>query len=325
MELGHEALKKLYRNLVRARAFDKMCVKKLSEGKMLAFYHSSFGGEAPGVGACSFLRKDDVIWSHLRGHGIPHMLSKGIDVKYYISEHFGKLTGMCGGVSSFHACDPENGVYGSSGSIGSCFPLTLGYGLAAKKNGREQVVICSFGDGTVSRGTFHEAVIMAANWKLPIVYVCENNKLGMFVSFKDAHPVNDIADLAYGYGIPGVVVDGQDVVAVAEAVNIAVDRARKGEGPSLIECKCERFDSHAIGIPDLVGGKERTEEEIEELKKLDAIKGCREKLLNMGVLTRNEIEEIEKEAAKEAADAERFAEESPVTVPNCLDGALYAD
>ena len=260
--MGEKEFKTLYTNLVRSRAFDELFVKMLSEGKLLGFYHPSTGGEAPGVGSCSFLRKDDIVWPHLRGHGIPHMLSKGIDVKPYLAEHCGKSSGMCGGMSTFHACDPENGLYGLSGSVGSCFPMTLGYGLGARKNGRGQVVLCFFGDGTASRGTFHESVIMAANWKLPIVYICENNKLGMFVPIKDAHPVDDIADLALGYGIPGVVVDGQDVVAVAEAVNEAVGRARNGQGPTLIECKCERFCSHAVGIPDFVGAELRSQEEI---------------------------------------------------------------
>jgi acetoin:2,6-dichlorophenolindophenol oxidoreductase subunit alpha len=326
MEFDRDQLKTLYENLVRARAYDELCIKKLGEGKMLGFYHSSMGGEAPGVGAYSFLRKDDPIWTHLRGHGIPHMLSKGIDVKYYLAEHFGKSTGMCAGMSTFHACVPEYGLYGSSGSIGSCFPITLGYGLAAKKNGTEQVVVCSFGDGTIGRGTFHEAAIMAANWKLPIVYVCENNKLSMFVSFKKAHPVENIADLSYGYGIPSDIVDGQDVVAVAEAVGVAVERARKGKGPYLIECKCERFDPHAIGIPDLVGGEIRDTEEVEALKKRrDPIVLCQEKLEVMGVLNSKDIETVQEKARLEVADAERFAEESTVCEPSCLEGALYTE
>lgn len=325
MKFGEKELKTLYTNLVRSRAFDELFIKMLSEGKMLGFYHSSFGGEAPGVGSCSFLRKDDIIWPHLRGHGIPQMLSKGIDIKRYLAEHCGKSTGMCGGISTFHACDPENGVYGLSGSVGSCFPMTLGYGLGAKKNGNGQVVICCFGDGTSSRGTFHEAIIMAANWNLPIVYVCENNNLGMFVAFKDAHPVDDLADLAQGYGIPGFVVDGQDVVAVAETVSVAVERARNGDGPTLIECKCERFFSHAIGIPDFVGAKIRSQEEVDKLKKRDPILLFENKLLGSGTLTNQDVTNILQEAADEVAEAQRFAEESIIAEPACLETSLYAE
>ena len=189
MKLNKKQQITLYTNLVRAKAFDEMFVRWLSEGKLLGFYHSSEGAEAPGVGACSFLRKDDFLWPHIRGHGIPHMLSKGIDIKYYLAEHVGKSTGMCGGMSTFHSCDPEHGLFGWSGSIGSGFPVTVGYGLAAKKNGKEQVVVSCFGDGTSNRGTLHESFLMAANWKLPVVWVCENNGLSIFVPFERHHPV----------------------------------------------------------------------------------------------------------------------------------------
>jgi pyruvate dehydrogenase E1 component alpha subunit len=324
MKLGAEEFKTLYVNLVRSRAFDDLFIKMLSEGKLLGFYHPSAGGEAPGVGACSFLRKDDILWPHLRGHGVPHMISKGIDIRPYLAEHCGKSSGMCKGMSTFHACDPENGVFGLSGSVGSCFPMTLGYGLGAKKNGNDQVVLCCFGDGTSGRGTFHEAIIMAANWSLPIVYICENNKLGMFVEVKDAHPVEDIADLAHGYGIPGAVVDGQDVVAVAEAVTVAVERARKGEGPSLIECKCERFFPHAIGIPDFVGARLRGQEEIDELRKKDPVILFRNRLLAEGILTDTDIAAIRQAAEDEVSEAIAFVESGINASPECLDSALYA-
>lgn len=324
MKMGEKQFRILYTNLVRARAFDELFIKMISEGKLLGFYHPSAGGEAPGVGSCSFLRKDDMVWPHLRGHGIPHMISKGIDVKPYLAEHCGKSSGMCGGMSTFHACDPENGLFGLAGSVGSCFPITLGYGLGARKNGQGQVVLCCFGDGTSSRGTFHESVIMAANWKLPIVYICENNKLGMFVPIEDAHPTDDIADLAQGYGIPGVVVDGQDVVAVAEAADEAIKRARNGQGPTLIECKCERFFSHAIGIPDFVGAQLRSQEEIDQLKQKDPIMLFEKKLRARGVLSDQDISDIRQSAEAEAAKAEQFAAQGKTTDPECLERSLYA-
>ncbi|MBI5445272.1 MAG: thiamine pyrophosphate-dependent dehydrogenase E1 component subunit alpha, partial [Deltaproteobacteria bacterium] len=186
------------------------------------------------------------------------------------------------------------------------------------------VVVNCFGDGTSNRGTFHEAALMAANWKLPIVFVCENNGIGMFVPIAEAHPTEDIADLAHGYGMPGVVVDGQDVVAVAEAVGEAVDRARTGKGPSFVECKTLRICPHALGIPDFVGACVRTEAEVDELRKRDPVKLFRERLLAGGVLTPADVERIDREASAEVEAAERFADESPLPDPATMKQALYA-
>jgi TPP-dependent pyruvate/acetoin dehydrogenase alpha subunit len=325
MALTNEQLITLYTNLVRTRAFDQTFVRRLGEGRLLGFFHPADGGEAPGVGACSFLRQDDYLWPHIRGHGLPHMIGKGLDPKYYLAEHCGKDTGMCRGLSTFHGAAPEYGIMGVAGTIGSGFPVTVGYGLAAKKNGRNQVVVNCFGDGTSNRGTFHECALMVNNWKLPVVFVCENNGMGMFVPVKDSHPVEDIASLAQGYGMPGVVVDGQDVIAVAEAVMLAVDRAREGKGPSMIEAKCERFCSHAIGIPDFAGAELRSEEQIQELReKRDPIKICREKLMEQGILTQEDVDRIQADADAEVAAAETFADESPITDPSIFPEMLYA-
>ncbi|MEW6265968.1 MAG: thiamine pyrophosphate-dependent dehydrogenase E1 component subunit alpha [Thermodesulfobacteriota bacterium] len=325
MALTKEQLLTLYTNLVRTRAFDQTFVRRLTEGKLLGFFHPADGGEAPGVGACSFLRKDDFLYPHIRGHGLPHMISKGADPKLYLAEHTGKSTGLCLGLSTFHGVAPELGLMGVAGTIGSGFPVSVGLGLAAKKNGRQQVVVCCFGDGTSNRGTLHEAFLMAANWKLPVVWVCENNGVGMFVPVKDSHPVEDIASLAQGYGMPSAVVDGQDVMAVAEAVMLAVQRAREGKGPSMIEAKCHRFCPHAIGIPDYKGAELRTEAEIKELReKYDPIMLCEKKLLAQGALTQEDIDRIKAAAAAEVAAAEKFADESPVTDPAIMNNLIYA-
>ncbi|MBU2550124.1 MAG: thiamine pyrophosphate-dependent dehydrogenase E1 component subunit alpha [Proteobacteria bacterium] len=324
MSFAREQLITLYTNLVRTRAFDELFVKRLSEGRLLGFYHPAEGGEAPGVGACSFLRPDDYLFPHLRGHGLPHMISKGADPKYYLAEHTGKATGCCGGVSTFHGIDTEFGLMGAAGTVGSCFPVTVGWGLAAKMNKTGQVAVCCFGDGTSNRGTFHECALMANNWKLPVVFVCENNGIGMFVPAAKAHPVEDIASLAQGYGMPGVVADGQDVIAVAEAVQAAVERARAGKGPSMVELKCHRFCSHAVGIPDYRNADLRTPEEIDELRKRDPVRLCREKLLEQGILTPEDVERIDREAEDEVAAAEKFADESPIAEPVGLDELLYA-
>lgn len=325
MKFTKKQLLILYTNLVRARAFDELFTRRLGQGRLLGFYHQSIGGEAPGVGGTSFLRKDDLIWAHHRGHGIPHMIGKGIEPKLLLAEHTGKATGGCGGMSTFHPFDPENGLYGFSGLIGACFPVSTGYGLAAKRNGKGQAVVCFFGDGASNRGTLHEAFLMASLWKLPIVWVCENNQLSQFVAFEDSFPVDNVADLAPGYGMPGQVVDGQDVIAVAGAVMDAVERARKGEGPTLIECKTQRFCSHFFSAPDMRGSECRPEEEMDELKKRDPLDICRKKLKTKRILTKTAIDRIDAETAAEIEAAEKFEAEGQVPDPSILDDLVYAN
>jgi acetoin:2,6-dichlorophenolindophenol oxidoreductase subunit alpha len=325
MNLTADDKRRLYRNLVRARAFDRLFASLLARGKLLGFFHRGEGGEAPGVGACTFLRQDDMIWPHLRGHGLPHLIGKGIDPKYYLAEHMGKSTGYCGGVSTFHCCAPEQGMYGLAGTIGSGFPVSVGWGLAAKMNGRGQVIVTCFGDGTSNRGTLHEALLMSANWKLPIVWVCENNGLAIYVPAHEHHPMQDVASLAPGYGLPFQIVDGQDVIAVAQAVMEAVERARVGGGPSFVECKTARFYEHDIGSPDLVGTEPRTAEMIERLRQRDPLKLCCERLMAEGILTQQDVEQIDREAKAEAEAAEQFAMEGLMPDPASLDQMLYAD
>ncbi len=326
MEFGKEDLIKLYVNLVRTRAFDRAAIKWLATGKLLSFYHPAEGGEAPGVGGTTFLRKDDVISPHLRGHGLPHMIGKGVDPKRYMAEHCGKATGFGNGLGGFHSAMDEFGMFGGTGTLGSCFPLSAGWGLAAKKNGTGQVVVCFFGDGTSNRGTWHEAANMAAVWKLPIVWVCENNGVAQYMPIQDAYPLEDLANMASAYGMPSAVVDGQDVVAVAEAVMAAVEMARNGDGPSFIECKTARFSAHGIGNPDKLHGKDRTTEDIAKLRERDPIVLFRTSLLEKGVLTPDDVERIDQEAVAEIDETEKFIDESPFPDdPALLDAALYAE
>ena len=324
MMFSNEDLLKLYTNLVRARAYDKLFASMLSRGKLLAFYHQGEGGEAPGVGACTFLRQDDFLWPHYRGHAVPHMLSKGIDIKPYLAEHCGKANGMAGGMSAFHWVAPEHGVYGTCGAVGFQFHVSVGYGMAAQRNGRGQVVMTCFGDGATNRGLIHESFLMATQWQLPIIYSCENNGLAMFVPFEDVYKAENIADIAAAYGIPSVVVDGQDVIAVAEAAVEAIERARAGGGPSFIECKTTRYHEHDIGTPDLAGVRERTPDEIAALRQRDPVKLCRERLLAEGVLTEELIAQIDAAAAAEMEEAERFADAGPLPEPSVLETTLYA-
>ncbi len=325
MRFKKKDLVRLYRNLVRARKFDQAAIRLLGEGKFTSFFHAAYGGEAPGVGGTTFLRQDDYIYAHHRGHGIPHAAGKGADLFSFMAEHCGKITGSCKGITGFHACDPEYGMLGAGGTIGSAFPVSVGWGLAAQKAGKGQVAVCFFGDSSAGRGTMHEGMNMAANWRLPVVWVCENNGMGQFVPIKDAYPLEDIASMAAAYGMPGVVVDGQDVVAVAEAVMAAVERARKGKGPSLVECKCLRFRPHVEGAPDWVHAEVRPAEEIERLKKRDPVTLYRKKLLKQGILTEKELEKIDGEIDAEVQEMERFCETGAYPDPSILQNALYAD
>jgi pyruvate dehydrogenase E1 component alpha subunit len=229
-------------------------------------------------------------------------------------------------LGGFHADFSEFGMYGGGGTLGSGFPVSVGWGVAAKKNGRGQVVVCFFGDGTVNRGTWHEAANVAAVWKLPVIWVCENNGIAQYVPVQSAYPLEDLAGLASAYGIPAVVVDGQDVVAVAEAVTAAVERARQGKGPSFVECKTARFGPHGIGNPDKVHGKPRDPKAIEELKRRDPIELFRKRLLDQGVLKPEDVARIDDEAQAEVAETERFIAESGFPDdPAILAKALYAE
>ena len=325
MELEKEQLIKLYTNLVRARKADEVIVKGLYDGKVVSFYHSGQGEEAVGVGGCTFLRNDDYMYPQHRGHGIAHIIAKGASPKGFIAEHYGKATGSCNGIAGFHFVEPELGILGYCGTIGSTFPISLGWGVAARKRGKGQVVAAFFGDGASNRGTLHEAMNLASVWKLPIVWVCHNNLYAQWMPIKDAYAKEDVADLAAGYGMPGVVVDGQDVIAVHEAVQAAVERARVGDGPSLVECKTYRFRAHNEGARDIAHVDPRPQEEVEAWKKRDPINLFQEKLLEQGVLTQADIERIDAETTAEMEEAERFAMESPVPSPDILEKALYAD
>ncbi|MBE7519592.1 MAG: thiamine pyrophosphate-dependent dehydrogenase E1 component subunit alpha [Thermoflexaceae bacterium] len=324
MPLSNEQLKTLYANMVRARRFDEKIVQGIADGKTVSFFHSGLGEEAVGVGGCAFLRPDDFVWYHHRGHGIGHIIAKGGSPREFVAEHFGKATGACNGVAGFHFVDPEHGMLGFSGTIGSAFPVTLGWGVAAKMNNRGQAVVCFFGDGASNRGTLHEAMNMASVMKLPIAWVCENNLYAQFMPLRDAFASEDIANLAIPYGMPSQTVDGQDVVAVHEAVQWAVERARAGEGPSLVECKTYRFRAHSEGAPDVAHFELRPPEEVEEWKRRDPILLFRERLLGEEVATASELDGIDAEAAAEADEAERFAMESPPPDASILSELLYA-
>jgi len=328
MSLTKEQMIKLYINMVLTRKTDELMIKGIADGKVTAFFHSGQGNEAVAVGVPAFLRPDDYMYPHHRGHGIACCISKGVergDINILIAEHYGKATGFGGGITGFHGANPERGLFGGTGVIGSQFPVSVGWALAAKKNGKGQVCVCCFGDGSANRGTMNEAMNLAAVWTLPIVWVCENNLYAQFMPVKAAHPRENIADLAAVYNMPGVVVDGQDVVAVHEAMQIAVERARKGEGPSMIEFKTYRYRAHGEGVPDLIHADPRPQSEIDAWKKRDPIQLFQKRLLKEKVLTQADVDKIDHEMKAIVEAADKFAMESPLPDPKVLEKLVYAD
>ncbi len=309
----------MYTTMLRIRRFEEKVVELFAQGKIPGFVHSYIGEEAVAAGACAALEPTDYITSTHRGHG--HLIAKGGDLKYMMAELYGKKTGYCKGKGgSMHIADVDLGILGANGIVGAGIPIATGAALSSQlqKNGR--VALCFFSDGASNRGTFHEGINMASIWKLPVVFLCENNMYGISMPQKRGMAIEDIADRASAYGIPGVVVDGNDVIAVYEAVKEAVKRARSGGGPTLIEAKTARWRGHFEGDPQIY----RTPEEIEEWKKKCPIKRFEEKLLKMGVLNEEKIKEIEDMIAKEIEEAVKFAEESPYPEPEEALEDVYA-
>ena len=327
MALSKDQMVTLYRNLARATAFDAMMARRMVNGKLIGFYHPGEGQLAPGVGACSFLREDDYLSPHHRAHGQAHMLSKGIALKHYLAEHIGRIDGCCKGRSSYHWSFPDKGVFLMSGFIGYNFAPVTGLGWAAKRNDSGQVVMNCSGDGSYGQGRAHEAMLMAMNWRLPIIFWCENNGMAIHSTAADMHPTEDISSLASGFGMPAAIVDGQDVFACAEVALAAIERARSGEGPTFIEAKTMRFREHDIGTPDLARWVARSDEELAAMKEREPLTLATRRVLEEKILSQQEIDAIRDEAAKEVEEAEAFAEGSALAsnTREELLAAVYAD
>jgi TPP-dependent pyruvate/acetoin dehydrogenase alpha subunit len=317
---------KLYKNMVRVRKTDECLVKAFNDGKLAGpSFHSQQGQEAIGVGTCTFLRKDDyLIYTH-RGHGVCELLSKGLPIKIYLAEHFGKVTGSCKGIGFINHCELEFGFFGMGGTVGGEFTIGAGIALAAKMIDKQQVVAVFMGDGATGRGSLHEAMLMSSNWKLPVLWLCSNNGMAMWVPTKIAYPKDNLVDLAFGYGIPGEIVDGQDVIAVYDSVQAAVNKARSGLGPSFLEFKTCRFRTHHEAAADICQDRIRSQIEVAAWKQRDPIKLFCEKLMKENLLTQNEVIRIENDVSSEIEEALKFAEGSAIPTPDILDKALYAD
>ncbi len=307
MDLTNEQLIKMYTTMSKIRTFENRVAELFADGKIPGFVHLYVGEEAVATGVCENLTDKDYITSTHRGHG--HLIAKGGDINKMMAELLGKKTGYCKGKGgSMHIADLDLGIMGANGIVGGGPPLASGAALACQYLGNDNVAVCFFGDGASNQGTTHEAMNLAACWKLPVVFINENNMYGISNCTLDSMCVPNVADRAAGYDIPGVVVDGNDVVAVCEAAAEGIKRARQGKGPSLIECKTYRHRGHFEGDPCAY----RDDAELEEWKEKDPIPRFEQKLLAMEVLTESKIKEIKADIQKDLVAAEQFAEESPL-------------
>lgn len=328
MKVSKELMIKMYTDMVRVRKLDEKLVESLFAGKLITFYHSSQGQEAPGAALGALLREDDYLFFQHRGHGISRSVPKGMSVKEILAEHYGKATGGARGFAGFHYCDMKLGIPGMGGMVGGELTMAAGAGVACKMRGKGQVVASCLGDGATGRGSFHEGMLMAAIWKLPVIWFCENNLYQQWTRINVTHPKENLADFAYGFDIPSAIVDGQDVMAVYDALEPAIERARAGEGPTFLEIKTYRYREHVEGMGDYsvqTEGGVRPKEEIEAWKKRDPIKLFGDSLLEKDILTEADIERVDQEATEEMEEAERFAAESPEPDPKDISKALYAD
>ncbi len=315
MELPKEKLLQMDRTMQTIRQFEERVRDIFRTGQIPGFLHVSIGEEAVATGVCAALTDKDYITSTHRGHG--HLLAKGGKLKPMTAEIFGKRTGYCKGKGgSMHIADLSLGILGANGIVGGGIPIATGAALAAQLRGSREVAACFFGDGAANEGTFHESLNLAAIWKLPVVYVCENNSFAEFTLTRDVTSVKDIADRARGHDMPGVVVNGNDVVEVYETTLQAVERAKRGEGPTLIEAKTYRWEGHVVGEEAFLGKwGYRSQEEIEEWKRRCPIATFEKRFTEAGIFTQAELDAVKAEVKREMDEAVAFARESPLPKP----------
>lgn len=301
------------------RRFEEAVDDLFARGLMHGTMHLSIGQEASATGACMALRTDDAITSTHRGHG--HCIAKGADLTRMMAELLAKETGYCRGRGgSMHIADTATGNLGANGIVAGGIPIAAGAALAFQMRGEDRVVACFFGDGAANEGAFHEAVNLAAIWKLPVVFICENNKYGMSFSIEKSFAIENISERAAAYGIPGVTVDGNDVDEVHEAVSAAVARARAGEGPTLVENLTYRWKGHSKSDKNLY----RTKEEIAEWREQDPILRFEARVTESGLLSTEEVQAIRTQAMEDMREAVRQANAAPDADPSDLLDAVFA-
>jgi pyruvate dehydrogenase E1 component alpha subunit len=307
MAYSKDFLLNLYKTMVRIRNFELMAEKLFLEGELPGFIHLYIGEEAIATGVIANLRKDDFITSTHRGHG--HMIAKGADINRMMAELYGRTTGYCKGKGgSMHIADFSIGVLGANGVVGGGLSIAVGAGLGIKMKKTDQVAVAFFGDGASNTGAFHESLNFASVYKLPIIFVVENNKFASTVRTKDTTSVENISDRAVGYGIPGTTIDGNDVISVYETAKEIIKRARESGGPSLLEVKTYRIKGHFVGDPELY----RNKKEVEEFWLKEPIKKFEKRLMEKKLLNEIEKKKTWEDAQKEIKEAVRFAKESPI-------------
>jgi TPP-dependent pyruvate/acetoin dehydrogenase alpha subunit len=312
--------REMLRQMLMIRRFEERASADYLAGKIYGVVHCYIGEEAVAVGVCSTLKRDDRIISTHRGHG--HCIAKGADLNRMMAELYGRQTGYCKGKGgSMHIADFDIGMLGANGIVAGGISIITGAGLAAQMEGKGGVAVSFFGDGASNAGPFHECLNIAAAWKLPMIYVCENNMYAAQTAAAVTHALSDVAAKAAGYGIPGVVVDGNDIFAVYQATNRAVERARAGEGPTLIECKTYRWRAHTErrGQPD-----PRDPAEIEAWKGRDPITQLERQLRDQGHLDDARLRSMEGDVMRVLEAAVTFAEASPFPLPEQATDDVFA-
>ena len=308
----------MLRKMCTIRHFEERVVALFQQGLIRGATHVYLGEEAIAVGACAAISKNDYITSTHRGHG--HVIAKGADIKPMMAELLGRATGYCGGKGgSMHIADLDLGILGANGVVGGGVPVAPGAGLSARCRKSGQVTLCFFGDGAINQGAFHEAINLAACWRLPVVFICENNCFALTTPVCDATGCEDYAKRADGYGIPGLSIDGNDVLEVYRRVGEAVDRARAGEGPTLIVARTYRWEGHYLGDPQVY----RTKDEVAEWKAKEPIGRFVEYLVDREIIPRRQAVRIDNDAEKVVAEAEQFALDSPPPAIETLEDGLY--
>ena len=318
MKLSPQRLLELYRQMLTIRCFEQKVVDCHKKGLVQGAAHSYTGMEAVAVGICAAMRDDDYVTSTHRGHG--HCIARGLDVRRMLAEIFGRATGYCKGKGgSMHLADMDRGMLGADGIVGGGIPIAAGAALGCRVLGHDRVVVCFFGDGATNQGSFHEAANFAAVNKLAVVFVCENNHWALSAGFEATTAVDNVADRAAAYSMPGHIVDGNDVEAVHAVAVTAIERARTGEGPSLVECKTYRWEGHSVfPRPD-----PRPAQEIEDWRKRDPIAALLQVLLDNGILDADGQSQIEEEVAALIDEAESFARSSPLPDPETAFEDIY--
>ncbi|HWP64690.1 MAG TPA: thiamine pyrophosphate-dependent dehydrogenase E1 component subunit alpha [Candidatus Limnocylindria bacterium] len=319
MALSTETLMEHYRRMRRIRAFEEKLAELVGAGRLAGFLHLYAGEEAVAVGVCAHLEDRDYLASTHRGHG--HCIAKGVDVRGMMAELFGRATGICKGKGgSMHIADLDKGMLGANGIVGAGVPLAAGAALTAQVKRTGGVAVAMFGDGASNQGQFHEALNLAAVWKLPAVFVVENNGYGEATPMEFVTPVRDIAVRAAAYGIPGVIADGMDFFDVYAKAGEAVARARRGDGPTLLECKTYRYFGHYVGD----NLSYRTREELARWQERDPLVAFERRTVADGVMEPGNLRRIDAEVAAEIEAAVAAAEAAPLPSPDDLLADVYA-